>query len=238
MTTSHESRLDLLAAYAVDAVDADERAIVDNLLTSDAEMRAELAEHHELLAILAQAVEVSPSTPSPAVWQGISARISGTAETQEAPEFTPVREAKRRRFTTRFLGIVAAGALAAAAVFGVQVANFDDGDLVAAADALRAESGTRVISLTDSGGLAVDIVLGADGVGYIYADSLPDLAADRTYQLWAINDNGVISAGIFGTDGVAPFHIDGEVAGLAITEEVAGGVVASANDPVAVWLDA
>ena len=88
--------------------------------------------------------------------------------------------------------------------------------------------------------MVITIAFGSLGwvLGYVFTDTLPDLAADRSYQLWAINDNGVISAGIFGTGGVAPFVVDGDLAGLAITEEVSGGVVVSENDPVAVWLDA
>ena len=136
------------------------------------------------------------------------------------------------------MGAVAATALVAAAFFGIQIADDGTATLAAAAEELRQQPGSEVVLLTDSGGLGVEVVLGADGVGYVYTDTLPILAADRAYQLWAINGNGVISAGIFGTDGVAPFVVDGDLAGLAITEEIAGGVVTSENDPVAVWLDA
>jgi len=229
---------DLLAAYALDAVDADERMTIDAALEGDADLRTRLAGYHETLAIIAGAVEIAPSTPSPAVWEGISASITGRRTQPSAPEFTPIRAARRRRITTRVLGVVAAGALAAAAFFGVQVSTSRDVELVAAADALQADPSAEVLTLTDSGGLAVRVVLGSDGVGYIYTDDLPELSSDRTYQLWAINDNGIISAGIFDRDGVAPFHVDGDLAGLAITQEVAGGVMASENDPVALWLGA
>jgi anti-sigma-K factor RskA len=229
---------DLLAAYALDAVDTDERRLVETRLAGNAALRRELTEYHELLAVLAEAVESSPSTPSPTVWDGIERSISGTRTAAEAPEFTSSREAKRRRFTIRALGLVAAGSLAAAALFGVQLATLDRPDLAAAAQELRVDPESSLLRLTASGGLAVEIVLGADGTGYVFTDDLPSIAADRTYQLWAINDNGVISAGIFDRNGVAAFHVDGPVAGLAITEEIAGGVVTSANDPVAVWLDA
>ncbi|MDJ0960781.1 MAG: anti-sigma factor [Acidimicrobiia bacterium] len=238
MTYTNEQHHDLMAAYAMDAVDERERAALWNAIDQDAALRSELAAYHETLAVLAAAVEDAPSTPSPAVWNGIQQAIAGDEAAAEAPSFTPVREVKRRRFTTRILGAVAGTAMVAAAFFGIQLASVDAPDLASAATELAAQSSSRTVSLTDSGGLAVDVVLGADGVGYVYADQLPALNDGRTYQLWAINDNGVISAGIFGTDGIAPFHTDGAVTGFAITEEVAGGVEASQNDPVAVWLDA
>jgi len=229
---------DLLASYALDAVDAHERITIEALLDADPGLRRELGAYHELMAVLADAVEIAPSTPSPAVWDGIRQSIAGDRAAHEQPVFTPVRLARRQRITTRLLGAVAATALAAAAFLAIQLASTEDAGIVAAANELRSDPTARVVALTASGGLSVDVVLGADGVGYVYTDRLPALDAGRTYQLWVINDNGVISAGIFGSDGVAPFHLDGAVAGLAITEEIAGGVVASENDPVAVWLDA
>lgn len=238
MTATQDDYRELLAAYAMDAVDERERAAIRRALDTDPELRTELAGYHETLAVLATAVESAPSTPSLAVWNGIERSISGSRTASEAPTFTPVREVKRRRFTTRILGVVAASSLVAAAFFGVRLASLDEPDLLATANELQAQASTRTVTLTDSGGLAVELVLGTDGVGYVYADQLPELADGRSYQLWAISDNGVISAGIFGTAGIAPFHTDGPVTGFAITEEISGGVEASQNDPIAVWLDA
>jgi hypothetical protein len=35
---------------------------------------------------------------------------------------------------------------------------------------------------------------------------------------------------------VNPFRVEGDILGLAVTEEIAGGVAVSENDPVALWL--
>ena len=79
-----------------------------------------------------------------------------------------------------------------------------------------------------------------DGTGYLTRHTLRPLPADRTYQLWAIIDGEVISAGVLGADpGVVPFRIDpGGFEGFAITEEAVGGVAASENQPVVAWLAA
>ena len=238
MSVPPDETNDLIGAYALDALGPDERTMVDNALAANPLLRSELASYHEVLAVLAQSVEMAPSTPSPGVWDGINCAIAGDRLNEETPEFTPARAVRRRRLTTRLLGVVAAGSLVVAAVLGIQLASVADPSLAAAADQLRSDPTATLVTLTDATGLSVDVVLGPDGVGYVYTDALPEIADGRTYQLWAINDTGVISAGIFRKDGIAPFHVDGAIAGLAITEEIAGGVVASENDPVALWLGA
>jgi hypothetical protein len=107
----------------------------------------------------------------------------------------------------------------------------------ALADAAAARYDLSSSTAADGTAITVPAVYLPDGTGYVIGDSLPPLAPDRTYQLWAITEGGVISAGVLGSDpGIVPFQAVGELAGLAITEELAGGVVSSQNDPVAVWL--
>ena len=98
----------------------------------------------------------------------------------------------------------------------------------------------QVVLGSEVSGSNAIIVLMPDGTGYLAEHSLKPLPIDRTYQLWAIVDGKVISAGILGPEpGVVPFHIDPDgFEGFAITEEVVGGVPASENDPVVAWLAA
>ncbi len=156
----------------------------------------------------------------------------------------------RRRLLQAVTAFAAAAAVAVA-VLGVRVAQQEsrldefraelEGDRLAqAAGAALAAPGSEVVTLTapeEVPEAEATIVLQADGVGYLISDGLPALSPDRTYQLWAIVGTTVVSAGVLGPDpGVSPFQVTGEIAGLAITEEVAGGVVASENDPVVLWL--
>jgi len=104
-------------------------------------------------------------------------------------------------------------------------------------DAARAEEivqEARRAELRSADGIALaHAVLVPDGTGYLWSDALPGTAPDRTYQLWAVVGTERISAGVLGpSPQIAPFRIAGEVVALAITEEVAGGVVASENQPV------
>jgi hypothetical protein len=80
-------------------------------------------------------------------------------------------------------------------------------------------------------------VVTADGRGFVRAGDLPALPADRTYQLWGVVDDQAISLGVLGPNpDVAAFQVDDvdRVAAYAITDEAAGGVIASQNQPVVV----
>ena len=65
---------------------------------------------------------------------------------------------------------------------------------------------------------------------------LAPLPSDRTYQLWGVVGTRTISLGLLGRrPAIVPFSVAGTVpvTAFAITEEVAGGVVSSANPAVA-----
>jgi anti-sigma factor RsiW len=74
-----------------------------------------------------------------------------------------------------------------------------------------------------------------DGRGYVGRDNLPPLPSDRDYQLWAVIDGEKISVGLLGNDpDKSAFVASGPVGALAITEEEAGGVVLSLQEPLVV----
>ncbi len=226
---------DLLGAYAVDAVAPWEAAQLDDLVASERAARAELEEHREALSVLASAV-AGEREPPPALWDRIAAGL------RDAPP--PLRlvaraEARRVPRPAAWIGAVAAAAvIAAVAVVGANALRSDTVDVLEAAVSAVTAPGAEVLDLADPEGGAVQatITLLPDGLGYLDAD-LPALPEDRTYQLWAVVGDEVVSAGVFGPEpDVAPFHVDGDVAVFAITEEVAGGVAVSSNPLLAVWL--
>lgn len=100
-------------------------------------------------------------------------------------------------------------------------------------------SGGRLISLAapDSTDVQMTIVLTEDGRGHVVTSDLSMLPDDRVYQLWAVMDDGrIISAVVFDDEPTSDtFVVDlDELAALAVTEEIDGGVVASENDIVVV----
>ncbi len=238
MTSSRTELLDLVAAYAVDSVDAAERTWVEAALAHDAALRAELDEHRAVLAVLAHAVDPTPATPAPLVWEHIAEQIS----TSPPPNAAAATLARGRSRLTRVTAALSIAAVALVTVLGISVlrllAERSNPGVEVAIDELLEDPTAIVATLTANDGSPVEarIVVGRDGIGFLYADNLPTLDASRTYQLWAIVDDRVISAGVLGANpDQAPFQVVGNVQGFALTNEIAGGVPVSEGEPVAVW---
>lgn len=248
-----------LGVFALDAVDDDERRIIEAHIAECDECRDEVAEHREVITKLAATERWAP----PGLWDGIATQLTPPATEPVHPDTSSdlADIVPLRRPWLRVAAVAAAMVLvgSAAVVQTVRLDRTSDALQVAEAAAAEAEAlaarpaldqvartavgdpGAQLVSLeaSDSNAKAI-IVLMPDGTGYITQHTLEPLPADRTYQLWAIVDGRVISAGVLGSDpGTTPFHIDVEgFEGFAITEEVVGGVVSSANDPVVAWLSA
>ena len=158
----------------------------------------------------------------------------------------------RRRLATTGAALVAGAAAVIALVLGVQVHHLhtqvsalqSSPQLTAAERAALASPSTRTIPLASAsaGGpvhTPATVVLTAAGTGFVVddrGDGLAPLPADRTYQLWAVVGSKAISLGLLGAlPGVVPFSAagGGSITAFAITDETAGGVVTSANKPVA-----
>lgn len=235
---SHDEIRELLASYALDAVDGDEAETIELHLRDCPRCRAEVADHRETASALATGHEPAPVR----LWDNIAAELEAGPPSQLAPVLS-MRPASWQRPLRVAVAAVAAVALA---VVGVRIvdqesrldqmqAALEDRTVLAAALAAHGNPDARQAELRSADGVVVArAVLVPDGTGYLWSDGLPETSPDRTYQLWAIVGTERISAGVLGPDpNVAPFRIAGDVVGLAITEEVAGGVVASQNQPVA-----
>ena len=270
---SHSEIEELLGAYALDAVDPETAAIVEEHLDGCVRCAVEVAQHHEVAGMLAN----SGGAPSSAVWDDIADQLGGTsdeswdrlaarldppvgdgAERSGGPsaggDVVPLDQSRRRsRVVAAGAGLVAAAAAVVALVFGVQVNHLHTQvnamqtapQLSAAEHAALAVRGTREIPLADpthpgADGTPATIVLTAAGTGFVVndrGDGLTPLPSDRTYQLWGVVGSRTISLGLLGSHpGIVPFSVAGSpgVSAFAITDEVAGGVVSTVNQPVAV----
>ncbi len=186
------------------------------------------------------------------LWDRIAAALEETAPPMRldlpAGPGTVVPLAARR---PRRLGLaVAAAAAVVIGVLGLQVVRQDqriddlqqavedseEGEgLLRAANLAMADPDTAAAVLTSADGrLTANAVVLPDGTGYLLLADVPDLAEDRTYQLWGQTGAELISLGVLGAepDQVVAFHASGDVAALAITDEEARGVTQSENAPV------
>lgn len=243
MTTqhSHQSVQELLAAYALNAVDGDEADAVERHLRDCPRCRAEVAEHREAASLLAIGHEPAP----PGVWDRIVADLDPAPTAGPAPVLAIARH-------RRFAGLRVSVAAVAAAVIGLlgvvsahQQHRLDDlhealrdRSLLASALSVHSRPDARQVELRSGEGLVLaHAVMTPDGTGFLWADGLPPVGSDRTYQLWAVVAGETVSAGVLGPQPqLVPFQASGDVTALAITEEVAGGVTATQRQPLVAGL--
>lgn len=224
---------DLTAAYAVDALDDSELEAYEAHLAGCADCREELAGLRESTVSLAAAAGVSPP---PSLKERIMAEVHG----QETANVVSIDNGRSPRRSWVPLAVAAAVALVlgAVAIFQTMAMNELSGPdgVIAAAQAAAEEPGAIVAELTTDSGAVGQVVLTEDGEGFLVPSDLEPLTEDRTYQLWVITpDELAISAGVLGSEPVASrFTWTDDVAGFALTREVAGGVVSSAGDVVSV----
>ena len=239
----------LLGAYALDALEAADRARVDAYLERDAAARAEVDEMRETAASLA----LLPDTPleaPPDVWARIHDAIAAgpppAGAERPVDELATRRSARARAWWIAPLAVAAAIAIV---VLAVQVASLNrqldrahqtgPAALAVAFDRATKADGARAVGLrSGSGATLARLLLLPDGTGYLRGDRLEPLPDDRTYQLWALTGPEkapvAISAGVLGSAPTAVgFHASGPVHGFALTEEHAGGVVQSQQQPIA-----
>ena len=198
---------------------------------------------------------------TPPSWEGLAGRLETGGDRAErvvgSSTVVPIARAGSRRSRPGKVGVVVATVAAAVAAvvaigLGVQVHHLDNqvnalsgrSSLTAAERTALASPNTKEVVLnagpggtTGPGGHGtgrVTVVLTSSGTGFVEAGKLAGLPRYRTYQLWGVIGGKAISLGLLGSDpGVVPFSAaGGAVTAFAITDESAGGVVASTNQPV------
>jgi len=269
---THSEIQELLGAFALDAVDGDERDLVEAHLAGCPRCRAEVEGHRETAALLAQGGERAPE----GVWDRIAealdeappaldlSRIAplGPEAAGPAPAPAPTAPAggddlSRRRdaraasrsISLRTAAVTMAVAAAVTLFLGVALGQRDknrlgrldrivgalqQASLHNAADVALANPQNEQVKLAGSDGkAAARVVRLPDGTGYLLPTGLAALPAGRVYQLWAVRADAKISLGVLGAKPeVSAFRMTGPVVAYAVTEEAAGGVAATQNQPV------
>jgi anti-sigma-K factor RskA len=247
----------LAAAYALDALDADERADFERALDGSPELRAEVDAFRSSAAHLAD--EVEPVAPPPSLRDRLMADVAATpqagssdaatvvepapdAATAAEPRPTgPAHAAAQRRWFQRPGAIIAAAAAAVLLVVGVVVGVGWPGpngwgaqrERAAIAAAPDAQSQTLEV---EGGGQVTLLSSAEQGQSVVITEGLPELAADQTYELWYIDDAGAAPAGTFDVSGGETWRVlegsftPGVVVG--ITVEPAGGSPQPTTEPI------
>jgi anti-sigma-K factor RskA len=245
MTVIADDRHTLSGAYALDAVDDNERRLFEEHLETCADCRAEVAEFRATAAYLGMAVAVPPP---PQLRDRVISQIRQVRQLPpERNNVRPIRGVSRGRFT---LVAAAASILAAIAIaLGVIAYQTDqrNDELTAqleqrqedvAALAAEAERIADVLAAPDAqttfgevrdGGEAAAVASAERGEVILLTRDLPQLAEDLTYQLWFIDDEGVpVSGGVLDVprDGDLTLVTEGDLAdtaAIALSVEPSGG---------------
>lgn len=232
----------LLGAYALDAVEGEEALAIEEHLLTCPRCRAELAAHQEVAAALGNFGAEAPE----GLWQRIALAVEADehpAADAQAPALSLLdgRSEPRAVVPTRRRSLAAvAGGIAAVLVvlLGLQLAHLNhELNGLQRADAARGLAGPiaalalgahQEVQLTSSEPSRRGLIeIGPRGEAYWVQSSLPELPADKTYQVWALVGGKVVSLGLLGTDphAYAQLRIGKGTKELMVTAEPQGGTV-------------
>jgi anti-sigma factor RsiW len=239
-TLSHAELAELLGAFALDAVDADEATLIEAHLVDCPRCRDEVARHREVAAALAFVGADAP--------EGLWARIADNLDTGPSePELARLYPLRSRKGGVARWAAAALAAAAAVVIVGLGVeVNHQRTQLGQIQSALPRVSLDRAVqaALVDPATAKIRLqsddqrtfmtaVLSRDGTGYLVTNNLPALTPDKTYQLWGVIGGSKISLGVLGTHPeLIAFHASAPFQALAVTAEQSGGVIASQQKAV------
>lgn len=238
MNEIYDEYTDLLGAYALDAVEPDEREAVELHLLECPRCRAEVAEHREAAAFLSQSgaqapdgvwdrivAELAPEAPPLRLRLAAQPPAAAVAEEPDRPAapavVTPLVQAPsaRRRPSKLSLTLLAAAACIVAFLGVVTVSQtqrmnrletaMQDPSLERLATVAVADAPVKVGLEGDIG--RAEVVVSESGQGYLIMKDLPAPAEGDVYQLWGKLDETIISLGTFGGGSeIVPFSVDSQ----------------------------
>jgi anti-sigma-K factor RskA len=237
-TDDHDEMAELVAVYALDALDGADAVAVEAHLATCADCRALLDQHLETAAMLAELA----GTEEPPSFDRLASVIAEPPPPLRSlpggrgrePADPPRSSSTWRRPMMLAAAAAVVLALGLGALLG-SLGSSSTSSLSQVADAAGRSAGARHITLAGTGGAPkVKVVLTSSGQGFVRDSQLSSLDAAHTYQLWAVVDGSAISLGVLGSDPTtAAFRLPKGTSTLAVTAEVAGGVVKSTHTPVA-----
>jgi len=207
----HEERLEQIPAYAIGALDDDERVAFEAWLRDDPEAQALLAEYQ---AVAQHLVALAPLRSAPDHLQADLRQRLAAAPRAQTPDTLPL--GKPTMFPVR-RSRAAAWILAAAAVLTVVIVGVilalrgsDDApsvpiDAVALYDELVQQAGSSQFSVVAGDvvdTVAGDLVVSADGSqAVLRVSALPAITSDQIFQMWLVDSEGMrTSGGLFQAD--------------------------------------
>jgi anti-sigma-K factor RskA len=236
---------ELLAAYALDALSAEEAAEVRKHIATCASHAGEVAELRSIASGLA--LLATPVTPPASLRDRTMQTVAQTAQEPPAAKVRTLRPQSRLQWgpsSRSFFPSPAWGALAAvvvAAIGGLLVWNAillsddDGGDPARLATSVTAVEPVTVSEGAPGGGYV--LYFGEQRRAVFIGEDMPALSDDETYQLWSVAGEVPESIGLMEPDAngrgtaVVPYDADAATV-LAVTIEPAGGSDQPTTNPI------
>lgn len=222
----------LMAPYALDALDPEERSRFEAHLDQCVDCQVEMSGFMATAVRLGDAVS---HMPPPALRERLLAEISTTP--QQRPVVTALAERRGLRRTLPRLAMAAAFLVGAVGVGGYLTEHENAQDAtsknVAMSTVLGADDVTSESKAYESGSIKLYSSPSSDAA-VIIAKDLPDPGKDKVYQVWMVKDATPTSQGTFTTGGEMVMK---GVAGsdhVALTVEPTGGSDEPSSAPVAI----
>lgn len=249
---------ELVGAYALDALDDEERRFFERHLDDCGDCRVEVDEFQATGALLGTAAD---DEPPPAMRDRVLAAVAATPQAapereplgqqrgpvplppqEPAPSSAPVHELHGTRERLRQL-LPAVAAVIVLGVAGVTVVVTQTGTEPVADDQLAeavAAPDARFVDLAAPDGATARLVWSDErGGGVFVTEGLQGAPQGHAYALWVIEAETPVLLGMFQPDeqGHATHSIDGQPPGgltVAVTVEVEDGVESPTTDPIIV----
>jgi anti-sigma-K factor RskA len=218
---------EMLAAFALDALDTDERLAVADHLTDCRRHDEALADLRAVTAALAEDIDpvAPPASLRVAVLDAFAAESATAARVEPRPaSITSARQARRPVWLRPgFAYGLAAAVLAVAIGLGAWGLSRGGGEDVLTA---QAQSG---------GNLSMRVVFTPDENVAVVTVDLPPLPEGQVYQAWNLEESAVVSLGFLPNQGTVAFEGDlARMKSVAISVEPAGGSPAPTTEPILV----
>lgn len=226
----------LTGAYALDALDHEERTLFEEHAAHCDDCSREVVELRETAALLA---ELQPVDPPPALREGV---LAHTARTEQLPATAdaPVDLARRRR--RRRLPLLLAAA--AVVVVGVGVGTWtpqesDPAPLTVAEQVIAADDAQREVVDLGEAGRATVIRSVSEDRAVLMTEDMVAPPEGKVYQVWfATPEDDMVPAGVMEPTPDQTLVLDGSAAratGVGITVEPLGGSEAPTSDPIVLF---
>lgn len=229
MTTDLHS---LIAPYALDSLDPDERNRFEAHLEQCTDCQTELA---GFLATAVRLGDAMSHTPPPALRDRLMSEIVKTP--QERPVVVSMSQRRGLRRTLPRLAVAAAVLIGAVGVGGYAIEHQNVRDAQSQNEAMSKVLGADDVATSgksfNTGG-SVKLYTSDDAdAAVIIAKNLPSPGKGKVYQVWMVDGTGPHSQGYFKTSGQMVMKGVAKALKIAVTVEPDGGSAQPTTNPVA-----